>query len=149
MANDEFARLLHRVGQTVLALNPAPEAPILLYAELDTNMVSKVLLVDRGADVLAIFPNDDDFTYLLLDLWGEQPAGKRWSEIEYLIRDGRFTTTFTYPEELDPEDDKLDRRERIIEKHFGRKPLVYAPDERFDRMERRAAEQEKKSGSDA
>ena len=134
MASDDSTRLLDLIGQTVISLNPKLDASVLLYAQLATNMVDDILLVDQVADVLGFFPEEDKLMSLLLDLWEEEPVERRWAEIEYLVRDGRFTATFTYPEEIDPEEDDFDRRMRIIRKHFGDKPLVYAPDERFDRM---------------
>ena len=61
----------------------------------------------------------------LMDLWDEADPDKRWAEMEYLVRDGRFTVTYTYPEDIDPEEDEFRRRDRIVARYFGDKPIVY------------------------
>ena len=63
----------------------------------------------------------------LLDLWEAQDSDKRWTEIEYVVRGDKFHASFTYPDEIDPEEDPFDRRDRIVAKHFGKKPIVYPP----------------------
>ena len=50
--------------------------------------------------------------------------------MEYLLRYGKFTVTFTYPDEIDPDEDfavHFARRDRIVKRHFGDKPIVYPP----------------------
>ena len=47
--------------------------------------------------------------------------------MEYLIRGGRFTVTYTYPDEIDPEEDPFVRRDRVVARYFGDKPIVYPP----------------------
>ncbi len=60
-------------------------------------------------------------------LWDEAEPDKHWAEMEYLIHDGRFTVIYTYPEEIDPEEDPFDRRDRIVARYFGDKPILYPP----------------------
>jgi hypothetical protein len=35
--------------------------------------------------------------------------------------------TYFYPDEIDPEEDLIERRERALHRHFGEKPIVYPP----------------------
>lgn len=63
----------------------------------------------------------------MFDLWAAQQGKKRWAEMEYIVRNGRFDVTFVYPEEIDPEEWPLDRRRRIVAKYFGEKPIIYPP----------------------
>ena len=63
----------------------------------------------------------------LLDLWEAEDPAKRWAEIEYVIRGGKFTAAFTYTDEIDAEEEPFDRRDRVVARHFGNKPIVYPP----------------------
>lgn len=44
-----------------------------------------------------------------------------------MFRGGRFEVAYIYPDEIDPEEDLLERRERSLLRHFGEKPIVYPP----------------------
>lgn len=44
-----------------------------------------------------------------------------------LLRGGKFEVTYIYPDEIDPEEGLLERRERVVRRHFGEKPIVYLP----------------------
>jgi hypothetical protein len=71
----------------------------------------------------------------LLDLWEAQDSDDRWAEIEYVVRDGRFEATYTYPDAIDPEEDPMERRDQSVRRHFGEKPIIYSPwppDEELD-----------------
>ena len=63
----------------------------------------------------------------MLSLWNAQTTEPRWAEIEYVIREGRFDASFTYPDEIDPEEDEFVRRDRVVARHFGEKPIQYPP----------------------
>lgn len=127
MASDETERLLNEIGQLLAEDTEYPLDGTLLYAELDTNMVAPSIFKSRGNHVLYRWPDLDRLAYALLDLWEEWEPGKRWAEIEYVIRGGKFEASFTYPEEIDPEEDRFERRDRIVKRHFGDKPIVYPP----------------------
>lgn len=125
MANDEAERLL-QLGQLLAEDRDYPLDGTLLYAEVGPNVVSAAVFKDRGDHIL--YRRDvRRFMYPLLDLWEESDLAKRWAEMEYVVRGGKFDATFTYPEEIDPEEDPFDRRDRIVQRHFGDKPIVYAP----------------------
>ena len=47
--------------------------------------------------------------------------------MEYLVRDGRLEVADIYPDEIDPEEDVMERRARSVRRHFGEKPIVYPP----------------------
>ena len=126
MENDDAAQILNGIGQTLTkAFGKTPEG-LLLYAELDTNMVGPSVFELRNREIQYHWP-PDDLTYPLLDLWELGEPGKRWFCIEYVIRDGAFKATFTYPEDADPDEDEGRRRDRIVWRNFGQLPIVYPP----------------------
>ena len=118
--------LLNTIGQILAQDRDYPLENTLLHAEVDFNMVGSSIFKDLGNHILFRDPNTE-LTYALLDLWALSDPGKRWSEIEYLIRNGRFEVSFTYPEDLDPGEDPGDRRDRVVRRHFGEKPIHYPP----------------------
>ena len=65
---------------------------------------------------------------LLFDVWYTAPEGKRWSVLEYGIKEGKFSVAFKYPEEVDVES-SVDggRRDAALLAHYGDKPVIYPP----------------------
>ena len=127
MVKDRTEPLLNEIGQ-LLADGEAPPLPdTLLYSELDQNFVSIAIFMDRGEDVLYRDDAPERLTFALLELWEAEDPDNRWAEIEYVMRDGDFEASFTYADEIDPEEDSFERRDRIVARHFGVKPIVYPP----------------------
>lgn len=127
MADDETDRLLNEIGQMLAQDREYPLDGTLLYAELDRNMVGPSIFKELGNQILYRRPDLDHLGDALLDLWEAQDTDDRWAEIEYLVRDGKFDVTYTYPDEIDPEEDSMERRDRVVRRHFGNKPIVYPP----------------------
>ncbi|MFS0771573.1 hypothetical protein [Sphingomonas sp. 1P08PE] len=44
-----------------------------------------------------------------------------------MLRDGKFEVGYFYPDDIDPEEDVIERRQRALLRHFGEKPIVYLP----------------------
>ena len=127
MANDETERLLIEIGRLLARDTEYPLDGTLLYAEVGQNFVGPSIFKNLPDQILYRRPDLRDLGDALLDLWEAQDNEDRWEEIEYLVHDGKFDVTFTYPDEIDREEDPLDRRDRIVERHFGGKPIVYSP----------------------
>ena len=127
MGNDRIERLLNEIGHILAEDTEYPLDGTLLYAQVDTNWVAPSIFKPRGNHVLYRWPDLDRISVPLLDLWEEQEPERRWAEIEYVIRGAKFAATFNYPEEIAPDEEPLDRRDRIVARHFGDKPIVYPP----------------------
>lgn len=127
VATDRTQYLLNEIGQLLAEDTDFPLDGTLLYAELDKNFVSPSIFKDLGDHVLYRDPDLDRLGDALLDLWEEQGSDKRWAEIEYVIRNGKFHASFTYADEIEPEERSFERRDAIVAKHFGNKPIVYPP----------------------
>ncbi|MFT3975900.1 MAG: hypothetical protein QM688_02105 [Sphingomonas bacterium] len=130
MENSETARLLAEIGLLLAKDTEYPLDDTLLYAVLDRGYVEASIFKNLGNQILYRWPDMDTLGDALLELWEAQESEPRWAEIEYLVKDGRFTVTYTYPDEIDPkenEDDMFARRTRIVRKYFGEKPIVYPP----------------------
>lgn len=127
MANDEAEKLLNEIGQLLMEDRKYPVEPTLLYAQLDRNMVGESIFKELGNQVLYRRPVIEGLPNALLDLWEAQEGEDRWAEMEYLLRDGKFEIVYIYPDEIDAEEDLVERRARAVRRHFGEKPIVYPP----------------------
>lgn len=127
MAIEQTERLLGEIGRLLADDNEYPLDGTLLYARLDHNWVAPSIYKDRGNHLVYRWPDLNQLGGALLNLWNAQDADDRWAEIEYMVRDGRFTATYTYPDDIDPEEDESERRDRIVRRHFGDKPIEYPP----------------------
>ena len=126
MASHEAAHLLNEIGAVLAEDVDYPLDGTLLYAEVWPDAVSSAVF-KNGGDHVAYQDGPGPLVSMLLDLWEQANPAKRWAEMEYVVRGGKFEASFTYPEEIDPEEDPFDRRRRIVRSHFGDKPIVYPP----------------------
>ncbi|MEG3176551.1 hypothetical protein U1872_09940 [Sphingomonas sp. RB3P16] len=127
MANDETDRLLGKIGQLLAEDTAYPLDGTLLYAQVASNMVSPSIFKKRGNTIVYRWPDLDRLGDALLDLWAAEEPAKRWEEIEYLITGDTFEVAYTYADEIDPEEDPFERRDRIVRRYFGDKPIIYPP----------------------
>jgi len=126
MASDKISSILNQIGNELSQDKEYPLNGTFLYAEAASNVVGTSIFKDLGDHLL--FRSSTRITdYLILDLWEAAPAGRRWVTMQYWIEDGKFTASFTYPEELDPEETERDRRARILQQRYGNKRIVYRP----------------------
>lgn len=51
----------------------------------------------------------------------------RWSVMEYDVKDGKFSVSFKYPEEVNVEIVDGERREAALRARYSDKPVVYPP----------------------
>lgn len=124
MANDEVERLLNEVGNVLAQDTAYPLDGTFLYAEAASQMVDISIFKDLG-DHLLFRWSMGGLTNVLLDLWEAEAPEKRWAAMQYRIEGGAFQASFTYPEEIDPDEPSLDRRERILRERYGNKRIDY------------------------
>ena len=127
MQTDESNALLNEIGQLLAQDRDYPGVDTLLYAEVGHDYIGESIFKILGNQFLYRRPLNRRLPYALLELWEAQEGDDRWSELEYVLRDGRFDVNYFYPDEIDPEEDLADRRARSVRQHFGDKPIVYPP----------------------
>lgn len=128
MANDETDRLLGEIGQLLAEDTAYPLDGTLLYAQVDSNYVAPSIFKNRGNNIVYRRPDLDRLGDALLDLWDAEESKNRWAEIEYLVQGNTFEVAYTYADEIDPDEDSFERRDRIVKRYFGDKPIVYPPE---------------------
>jgi hypothetical protein len=127
MANDQTDRLLAEIGQLLAEDTAYPLDGTLLYARVRPTMVAPAIFKNQGNSIVYRWPDLDRLGGVLLELLDAEEPKSRWAEIEYLLQDGKFEVAYTYEEEIDPEEDSFERRDRVVKRYFGDKPIVYPP----------------------
>jgi hypothetical protein len=123
--SDRTEVLLDKVGQLLAEDQEYPLDGTLLHARVRRNSVGPSIFKDLGNHILYRRPDLDQLGDALLDLWEAQEGEERWEEIQYFVKDGRFEVIFVYPDELDPEEMSLERRDKVVKQYFGDRPVVY------------------------
>ncbi|MDT8759090.1 hypothetical protein MZO42_10305 [Sphingomonas psychrotolerans] len=130
MSEDKFdlmGPLLNDVGNVLAAIADGDPEGVFLYVEIGDGWISPNIFKDEGKLVRWLDPSDNELTDLLYRAWRLEPEGKRWSVMEYDIKDGKFAVSFKYPDEVDVESFDEDRREKVLRARYGDKPVVYPP----------------------
>jgi hypothetical protein len=127
VAETESERLLSEIGRLLMDDREYPSEPTLLYAQLDHNVVGESIFKELGNQILFRWPMNQRLLYALLELWEAQDGKEWWTELEYVLRAGTFEVAYFYPDEIDPNEDVVERREAAVRRHFGEKPIVYPP----------------------
>lgn len=89
--------------------------------------ISPNVFKDEGHQIRYLNDNET-LSDLLWEAWyAESYEGgiKRWSIMEYEIKDGKFDVSFKYPDEVNVETISLERRQTALRARFGDKAVVY------------------------
>ncbi len=124
MGNNAIESLLNEIGCVLAEDNDYPLDGTFLYAEVASQMVEMSIFKDLGDHLLFRLPINE-LSDALLELWEAAPPEKRWSAIQYKIEGGRFDASFTYPEEMNPEESAGDRRRHILQQRYANKQVLY------------------------
>ncbi|MEH3106492.1 MAG: hypothetical protein PGN09_04165 [Sphingomonas fennica] len=127
MDNEEAEALLDEIGHRLMADPEYPTNPTLIYVQIIDYAISQSIYKDLGNQMLFRWPLSRRLPDALCDLWDLWDGDHRWSELEYVLRDGVFEIFYFYPTDIDPDEDLHDRRERSVRRHFGDKPIIYPP----------------------
>lgn len=124
MTYDAIGSSYSRIGEYLLSCAPEPNAPIFLYAEAAPGVMGLGVYQDRADDILYV-DCETGLADLLFAAWKAEKPLKRWSAMEFLIRDGHFSASFSYENFKDIDGDG-EREDRAFRRHFGDdKPLFY------------------------
>lgn len=127
--NNESEKILQEIGRILAEDTDYPLDDTLLHAVAAENMVGPSIFKNLGDKILYRDPDLNLLGSAILDLWYSALPEKRWAEMEYLIRNGKFEVKYVYPDEIAPPEveSDLERRDRIVRKYFGDKPVLYPP----------------------
>lgn len=127
---DALGPLLNEIGQALADVVGGDPNGVFFYVEIGPGWVSPNIFKDEGAVVRFYRPPGPSLSDILFDLWYAESddESKRWSVMEYAVKDGKFEVGFKYPDEVDvsgPPDDE--RRQAALRRRFGDKKVIYPP----------------------
>lgn len=115
------------IGQVLAEIADGDPEGVFLYVEFGPGWIGPAVFKDEGSAVRNLECNQDLYR-LLRDAWYTAPEGKRWSVLEYGIKDGKFSVAFRYPEEVDVESSFDGARcDDALLAYYGDKPVIYPP----------------------
>ncbi|WHO41093.1 hypothetical protein PMI04_003710 [Sphingobium sp. AP49] len=121
--------LFNEVGVELVHIVGGDPDGIFLYVEVGDRWISPNVFKDEGRQIRNLDSNRV-LSDLLWKAWhaeSEEGGIKRWSIMEYEIKDGKFDVSFRYPDEVDVEVIDDERRQAALRARFGDKPVVYPP----------------------
>ncbi|WP_404371662.1 hypothetical protein AB5I39_04415 [Sphingomonas sp. MMS24-J45] len=122
---NKFGDLYREIGRELAAIVGDPDKT-LLYVEADEGWVGPNVFKDEGNQIRYFDPSRK-LTDLLFEVWTAEDPDKRWSAMEYTITGTKFTVEFVFPEKFGDDFDNDERRELVLQRHYGDKPRVYPP----------------------
>ncbi|MBB5711721.1 hypothetical protein [Sphingomonas xinjiangensis] len=96
-----------------------------LYVEVGMGWITPSVFKADGKVVRYVESEGSDLELLLLSAWFAEPASRRWSIMEYDLKNGAFSVAFQYPDEVDVEAMHPYYREKALLSRFGDRPLVF------------------------
>lgn len=127
---DILGPLMNDIGRELADIVGGDPNGVFLYAEIGDRWDSPNVFKDEG-DVVRNYDPSFELSKLLWQAWRAESSSTdkkmRWSVMEYEIKDGKFSVSFRYPDEVDVENMDEDRREVALKARYGDKPIVYPP----------------------
>lgn len=124
MATVEIGEMLNAIGQhTANVLGKTPKN-VFVYLRAGDQWMEGSIFDDLGTEVIYHDPNEE-MVYEVIRLWDAANPDRKWEMLHYDIKDGEFTVKYFYPDDLDPEEDSPEQRERALAERYGDKPIIY------------------------
>lgn len=126
---DVLGPLLNEIGQELANIVGGDPEGVFLYTEIGEGWVRPSIFRNEGDVVRYYSPQDSDLPDLLFEAWHTETreGSMRWSVMEYDVKDGKFSVSFKYPEEVNVEIVDGERREAALRARYSDKPVVYPP----------------------
>ncbi|RDV06072.1 hypothetical protein DXH95_01090 [Sphingorhabdus pulchriflava] len=124
--DEKVGEILNALGQHIFEIIGQNPDGSFLYAEVDDGAYEVAIFHDEGERVVYYDPDSDLFDEVM-NLWETALEHEKWTVLEYDVRDGRFNSSYTYADQLDPDEDSDERRDRLVRARFGDKPVIYPP----------------------
>lgn len=125
---DILGPFLAEIGQEIADTVGGDPNGVFFYVEIGEGWARPSIFKEERDVVRFYDPLDPTLSEIVFDAWYSEPdASKRWSVMEYVVKDGKFHASFKYPEEVDVTEPDTDRRDAALHARFGDKPVIYPP----------------------
>ena len=122
---EKVGDILSELGQHIFEIIGQHPDGSFLYAEVDDDGYEVAIFHEEGGERVVYYDADDELFEEIINLWETALDHEKWSVLEYDVRDGQFNSSFTYADQLDPEEDSHERRDRLVRARYGDKPVIY------------------------
>ena len=124
MSTVEIGEKLNKIGQLTADILGKRPKDVFIYILAGDQWQEASIFDDLGNRVIYHDPTRELFEEIGR-LWAVADPEKKWHMIHYDIKDGRFEVEYFYPDQLDPDEDSHEFRERALAARYGDKPVVY------------------------
>jgi len=127
---DILSRLFNQIGVELVDIVGGDPDGIFLYVEIGEGWISPNIFKDEGAQIRYFDEDDEMLSDLIWEAWyteSDEGGIKRWSIMEYEIKDGKVDISFRFPDEVNVETISMERRQAALRARFGDKPVLYPP----------------------
>lgn len=128
MSQDRKTELLSRIGAKLQANQHFSAAGTLFICAVEDMFISMSLFCNCGNHIIYNSPDYDEFEDVMFELWELDAPGKRWLEMEYLLRGKKFEANFLYEEDIGDELMNPSRISDSARRYLGDKEIMYPDD---------------------
>lgn len=121
---EKVGDILAGLGQHVAEIIGRDPDGSFLYAEFDEGLYEVAIFHDEG-DKIVYYDADEVLFDEIINLWNTALDNEKWSVLTYDVKGDEFNSLFIYPDQLDPEEEDYERRERLVRARYGDKPVIY------------------------
>ena len=125
MAANDDARMIGAIADAVAYVGNKRGGDALLYAEAGPGWVRGSLFIDYPEFIEWVNPAAHHISELVLRLWTAAADAKKWRALTMIVGQEIYRTELDYGEDWSDEQDEGDRREPIVSRFFGNKPVDY------------------------
>lgn len=124
---DTFGPLLNEIGGALAEIADGDPEGVFLYVEIGKGWIQPSAYKEESGAVHWLECAGSPLLDLIEQGWRSEPEERRWSVMEYSIKDSKFAAVFKYPDEVNVESFDEDRREKVLRARYGDKPVIYPP----------------------
>ncbi len=124
MSNLATGPIYSRMGKMLAEHVDGDGVGTFLWAQAGDAWAGAAIFQEKG-NFIEYVSADHELFDLILEAWEAEDPDNRWSELHYRILDGHYSATMVYADQIDPEEDELDRQDRLVREIFGDKPIQY------------------------
>jgi nitrogen regulatory protein PII-like uncharacterized protein len=121
---EKVGKILTALGQHLEEILGGDPNDTFLYAEVDDEGYEVAIFHDEG-DKVVYHDADEELFDEIIKLWETALDHEKWSVLEYDVSGDRFNSNFVYADQLDPEEDNIERRARLVRARYGDREIVY------------------------
>lgn len=117
------------IGQLAVDSVGEISGKLMVYAEAEDGVISaSIFYLDPVGIVKFKFGPEDlqDEIYSFWEEWKSSTERTEWRVMAYVVENGKLKINLVYPEQIDEDDSRIQRRTAIVKQHFGDGPIDYS-----------------------